>query len=639
VRKEFRKLVTRDEAKRIIKNLDLKPHSQEVDIENAFEHILAQDVVSGVDVPPFTRASMDGYAVRASDTYLAREDRPIRLKLTGSIPAGINPELVMEKGEAAEIATGAVMPEGADSVVMVEYTHINEDVFIHRAVSMNENVMQAGSDIMAGERVLTKGTYLGTREIGVLCAIGKRKIEIFGLNVGIISTGNELQEPGSDLKAGEIYDVNSYSLSCGVKECGGTPVRFGKVKDDEAHIKNALMELAKTCDIIFTSGSTSAGSGDVMYRIIEKNGEVLAHGIDIKPGKPAIIGKIFGTIIFGLPGYPASALTIFNEFVAPVIRKMTGKKITHNTIKARLALRIRSDGRSQLLPVGLIRGIAYPIEKGSGAITTLSEADGFIEIPSTIEIIEAVEDVEVTLYGELDDPDLFFVGSQCFGLDTIADLADLKMRIINVGSTGGLSAIKNGIADIAGVHLLHESGVYNIPFLEQFGIDNAVLVKGYLREQGLMIRPDSKIGEFKDIIDARFINRNTGSGTRVMTDMKMKEIAMMRNISFEDIINGIKGYHTEAKTHSAVAAAVKLGKADVGVGIRTAAELNGLKFIKIADEEYDFVIPKRLLSTKEICTFLEALRSREFKEKLPPGLRVYERTGEIVSTNIISFKS
>ncbi|MCZ7401551.1 MAG: molybdopterin biosynthesis protein [Candidatus Methanoperedens sp.] len=638
VRKEFRKLVTRDEAGRIIKNLDIKPHSEEVDIENAFGHILAQDVVSGVDVPPFTRASMDGYAVRASDTYPAREDSPIGLKLTGSIPAGVNPELVLEKGEAAEIATGAVMPEGADSVVMVEYTNLDKDVFIHRPVSINENVMQAGSDIMAGERVLAKGTYLGAREIGVLCAIGKRKINILGLTVGIISTGNELQEPGSVLEAGEIYDVNSFSLSCGIKECGGTPVRYGKVKDDETEIKNALIELSKACDIILTSGSTSAGSGDVMYRIIEENGEVLAHGIDIKPGKPAIIGKIFGKIIFGLPGYPASALTIFNEFVAPMIRKMTGKKITHNNIKAHLAVRIRSDGRSQLLPVGLIRDMAYPIEKGSGAITTLSEADGFIEIPSTVEIIEAGEVVEVTLYREIDDPDLFFVGSQCFGLDTIADLADLKMRIINVGSTGGLSAIKNGIADIAGVHLLHESGVYNIPFLEKFAIVDAVLVKGYLREQGLIIKPDSKIREFEDIINARFINRNTGSGTRVMTDMKLKDIAKMRNITFEDLINSIKGYHTEAKTHSAVAAAVKLGKADVGVGIRTAAELNGLKFIKIADEEYDFVIPKRLIGCMEIRKFLDSLRSKEFREKLPHGLSVYERTGEIVSANIISFE-
>lgn len=629
VRKEFRKLVTRDEARSIIKGLDIGPHSIDVDIDDAFGHILATDIVSNVDVPPFTRASMDGYAVYASDTYTAREDRPTRLNLTGSIPAGIDPGILLKKGEAIEIATGAVMPEGADSVVMVEYTHFDNDILIHRPVSMNENVMQAGSDIMVGERVLRKGTSLGAREIGVLCAIGTRKISVFGLTVGIISTGNELKEPGGHLDAGEIYDVNSFSLSCGVRECGGIPVRYGYVRDDETEIKKALIELSKY-DLILTSGSTSAGSGDVMYRIIEENGVVLAHGIDIKPGKPAIIGRVFGKPIFGLPGYPASCLTIFNEFIAPLIRKITGKKKETHKINARLAARIRSEGRSQLLPVGLIRGMAYPIEKGSGAVTTLCEADGFIEIPSTVEIIEAGEDVEVTLYGELEPMDLFFVGSHCLGLDIIADITGLKMRILNVGSSGGLSAIKNGIADIAGVHLLDESGVYNRTFLERFGLYDAVIVKGYLREQGLIIRQESNIRELEDLTNARFINRNTGSGTRVMTDLKLKEIAKKREISFEELVNGIKGYHTEAKTHSAVAAAVKLGKADAGVGIRAVAELNGLKFIKIADEEYDFVIPKRLLENNEIHKFIEALGSKELKEKLPHGLRVYERTGEIV---------
>jgi putative molybdopterin biosynthesis protein len=234
------------------------------------------------------------------------------------------------------------------------------------------------------------------------------------------------------------------------------------------------------------------------------------------------------------------------------------------------------------------------------------------------------------LYGELDNPDIFFVGSQCLGLDTLADITGIKMRIINVGSSGGISAIKNGIADIAGVHLLDESGVYNIPFLEKFGISEAVLVKGYLREQGLIIRKDSKILKFEDLTNARFINRNTGSGTRVLTDLKLKEIAKQREISFEELANSIKGYHTEAKTHSAVAAAVKLGKADVGVGIRTVAELNGLKFIKIADEEYDFVIPERLMENDGIKKFLDALRSKELRKNLPAGLKAYEKTGEIV---------
>ncbi len=630
VRKEFRKLVTADEAKRLIHSLNVHPNIIEIDIENASGCVLAGNEVSEVDVPPFNRASMDGYAVRASDTYSAREDRPIPLKLVCSIPAGINPDFHIGRGEAAEIATGAVMPAGADAVVMVEYTSIDRDLRVRRPVSINENVMQAGADIMAGERILKKGTLLTARELGVLAAIGKKKVSVYGLNVGIISTGNELAEPGCELHAGEIYDINSFSLSCAVKECGGTPIRYGMVRDDEREIRKVLKEAAQNCDIILTSGSTSAGSGDVMYRIIKENGTVLAHGIDIKPGKPAIIGEIFGKPVFGLPGYPTSSLIIFNEFVAPLIRKMTGKKEERMQTKATLAARIRSEGRSQLLPVGIVRGMAYPIEKGSGAITTLSEADGFIEIPANVEMIEAGEEVNVTLFGEPQASDLLFVGSHCLGLDTLADLTGLKIRVINAGSSGGLSAIRSGNADIAGVHLMDESGVYNIPFLEKFAIDDTVIVKGYLREQGLIVRRDSSIAKFEDMVNARIINRNTGSGTRVMTDMKLMEVAKQRGISFEELTNSIDGYHTEAKTHSAVAAAVKLGKADVGVGIRTAAELNGLKFIKIADEEYDFVIPERLLETREIKLFLEALRGKEFREKLPAGLRAYERTGDIV---------
>lgn len=636
VRKEFRDLVSKDQARDIIDNLDIAAELKVVEISEAYGRTLAEDVISQIDVPPFTRSSMDGYAVCASDTYMAREDRPICLKIKGSIQAGINPNFSIEKDETSEIATGAVMPEGADSVVMVEYTNIDKSdpksILIYRPVSINENIMQAGSDIMAGERVLREGTHLGQREIGVLCAIGKHKVSVLDLKVGIISTGNELKKPGCELSDGEIYDVNSFSLACAVRECGGTPVHYGNIKDNELDIKKALKELSN-CNIILTSGSTSAGSGDMMYRIIEENGVILVHGIDIKPGKPAIIGKIFERAVFGLPGYPASALTIFNEFIAPVIRKRMDRLTKSLKVKAKAALRIHSDGRNQLLPVGLIRGLAYPIEKGSGAITTLSEADGYIDILPEVEIIDAGEDVEVTLYGEVDNIDLFFVGSHCFGIDAIVDASGLKMKIINTGSSGGLSAVKKGIADIAGVHLLDESGYYNMPFLKRFGIYNAVLVKGYLREQGLIIRNDSNITKFEDVVNSRFINRNTGSGTRVMTDIMLKNIAEKQGISFIELTKKIKGYNTEAKTHSAVAASVKLKKADAGIGIRAAAELNGLKFIKISDEEYDFVIPVNIIESSEIKKFIKSLTSEEISSKLPSGIKTYARTGEILKVD------
>ena len=292
---------------------------------------------------------------------------------------------------------------------------------------------------------------------------------------------------------------------------------------------------------------------------------------------------------------------------------------------------MRSEGRKQLLPVGLVRGLAYPMDKGSGAITTLADADGFIEINSDVELLESGEEVEVTMFGKTETPDLLFIGSHCLGLDVLAEIADLRIRVINIGSSGGLSAIRNGTADIAGVHLLDDSGVYNISFLKRFGIKEAILVKGYLREQGLIVRKGSDIKVFDDILNARIINRNTGSGTRVITDLKLKEAALKKGVSFEELIDHIDGYQIEAKTHSAVAAAVKLGKADAGIGIRAVAEKNGLEFIKLADEEYDFVIPFKLLESIEIKKFFDALRSEDFKRKLPEGLRTYERTGEIVN--------
>lgn len=631
VRKEFRNLVSQNKAKEIIQNLGVLPRILEVGLEHTNGRTLAEDIYSNVDVPPFTRASMDGYAVNAQDTYTAREDLPVTLKHVGSIHPGVNPEIHINTGEAIEIATGAVMPSGADSVVMVEYTvQTDKDINILRPVSINENVMQAGSDIMAGERVLKEGTVMGAREIGVLAATGRTNISIYGLVVGIISTGDELVEPGNELEAGQIYDINSHSIFAAISDCKGTPIRYPAVRDNREDMIKALEKAAKECDIILTSGSTSAGSGDIMYRIIEENGTVFAHGINIKPGKPAIIGEVFGKPVFGLPGYPTSSLTIFNEFVAPLIRKMTGQKEERMNMTATLAKRVRSEGRSQLLPVGVVRGRAYPVEKGSGAITTLYEADGFIAIPDNTEMLETGETVDVTLFGKLVEPDLLFIGSHCLGLDVLLALAGINVRVINTGSSGGLSAIRNGTADIAGVHLLDDKGEYNVTFIEQFGISDAVIVKGYLREQGLVVRKDSNIRELEDIIDLRLINRNTGSGTRVLTDMKFREIADEKGISFEKLTESIGGYNTEAKTHSAVASAVKLGKADTGIAIRTVAELNGLGFIKIADEEYDFVIPSKIIDSHEGKRFLKALRSNEFEGKLPSGLRTYERTGEII---------
>ncbi len=630
-RKEFRELISSQHARQVISQIHLEPGILELGLEEALGRVLAEDITAEVDVPGFDRASMDGYAVRAKDTYQAREDKPVTLELTGSIDTGSVPDVVVDNGTVVEISTGAMMPAGADAVVMVEYTRIEgSSLHIMRPVSVNENVIHAGSDIMVGERVLQAGTRLTPREIGVLSAVGVQHIKARNLVVGIISTGSELVPPGSKLGPGMVYDINSYSIGAAARECGAKVKYYGIVRDNRPYMEEILGRAVDECQLVITSGSTSAGAGDMMYRIIGERGKELIHGIDIKPGKPVIVGIVDDTPVFGLPGYPTSALTIFNEFTAPLIRHTLGLSSSRSTVRALMAVDYHSPGRRQLLTVGLVRGQAYPVDKGSGAITTLADADGFIEIDPRVEMLDAGDEVMVTLMGDVKSPDVLFIGSHCLGFEALMRLLPFSVRMINTGSTGGMIAVRDGIADMGGVHLMDETGKYNLSFLKTFGLDNAVLVKGYLRDQGLIVQPDSDIVEFEDIVGRRMINRTRGSGTRVLTDMKLKEVAKKRGTGYDELCAALKGYDTEAKTHSAVAAAVRLGRADVGVGIRSAAELNGLKFIHIADEEYDFIVQRKFIKSEMGKVFLDVLQSDEFCASLPAGMRTYNMTGKVM---------
>jgi putative molybdopterin biosynthesis protein len=486
--------------------------------------------------------------------------------------------------------------------------------------------------------VLRAGRKLGTREIGVLASVGKKDVPILKLKVGIVSTGDELVRPGEKLTSGKVYDANSYTLYAGVQECGAFPLLYGIVEDNEAAMKKALEAAVSECALILTSGSTSSGAGDVMYRLIDEIGETLAHGINIKPGKPVVIGIIKGVPIIGLPGHPTSALMIFNEFVGPLLRKaIGGDKELKKTENGIMGTGFRSEGRQQLLPVGLIRGRVYPADRGSGAITSLSGADGFIEIPSSTEFIEAGTPVEVTLFGEVEKPDLLITGGFCPGFDLLEDLSELRFRTLYTGSSGGFSAIAANTADIAGVNIPSrdsrgQNGIlYNIPTIENVGLSGVVLVKGYRREIGLLVRQDSPISGLSDLPGKRLINRNLGSGTRALLDLKIAELADEKEISKKEFTDSIPGYASGAKSEVAVCEAVASGKAEVGVGIRNCTEKSGLEFIKFAEEEYDFLIRKEMLETPEVRRFLKILNSAEFASKLPEGLRVYEKTGEIIS--------
>lgn len=641
-RKIFRKLVSVEEAKRILyAQFTPKPVGTEtIPLTQAYGRVLVEDIQAQIDVPPFDRASMDGFAVHAEDTFGAEEEKPVTLEIVGKVGAGEKPEFDVEKGQAVEISTGAPVPKGANAVVMVEHTwQDGKTLRVFKPVSPGENIMASGSDIMAGELILRKGTVLTPREIGVLASIGVTEVKVFRRpTVAIISTGNEIVQPGEPLEYGKIYDINAYSVYASVIENGGQPVFLGVVKDEAELITRKLREGLQKADMVITSGGTSAGVGDLLYQIINNLGKpgILVHGVSVKPGKPLIIAIADGKPLFGLPGYPTSALTIFQIFVAPVLREMAGLKpqLEREVIYAKTAEKIYlQEGRREYLPVNVILGeaggyTAYPILSGSGAITTLAEADGFIEIPENRTFLEIGELVRVKLFSsELKPADIMIIGSHCVGIDILLELLrreypNITSKVINVGSSGGLAAVRRGEADIAGVHLLdEETAEYNIPFLKRYGVDEkAVLVRGYNRQQGLIVAKGNPKGitTLQDITrsDVSFINRNPGSGTRILLDMNLKKIAKERKVSFKEINAKIKGYQFEAKSHTSVALAVLQGKADVGLGIKAVADRYGLDFIPIADEKYDFVIQKNRLQKQPIQAFLAILRSEKFKEEL-----------------------
>lgn len=649
-RKEFLDVKSLEAAKKIVDSIDVSISGEEVDISNAVGRVVFEEVISPIDVPSFDRASMDGYAVLAEDTFYADEQNPVKLKLKGEIRAGEKSELSVKRGSCVGIATGAPVPYGSNAVVMVEYTNQEGDeIEIFRSLAPGENIMAAGADIMRGETIMRRGTKLTPRETGVLAASGIKHVFVYKRpKVAIISTGDEIIEPGMELKFGKIYDVNSRAISDSVIEVGGESTYLGIVKDDFLALDQKIKEiLSMDFDIILTSGGTSAGVGDILYKIIDNLGQTLVHGVAIKPGKPVLIGVCKDKPIFGLPGYPTSALVVFNTFVAPLIKKMCG--LTHmdgvsKRILGKTAMKLFSaKGRYEYLPVNIVAledcYSVYPVLFGSGAITTLSTADGFVNVPENIDIVGEGQTVEVELISETLKPaDLCVIGSHCIGLDLIIKILNdeygIITKILNVGSTGGLAAVRRGEADISGMHLLDEKkGEYNTPYLKNKNID-ALLFRGYERRQGLIVKRGNpkKIKSIKSLTKkgVRFINRNNGSGTRILFDMELKKLSLEKKIKFEEIIKEIQGYHLEAKSHNAISAAIAYDRADCGMGIEVVSDMYNLDFIPIREEKFDFAIPERKIDKREIQLFLEVLRSKKFKNQLDKmvGLKTSDETGK-----------
>ena len=628
---QFLSVITRDEAtERFRRHLTLAPLGHEtVALGAALGRVLGDDVVAAVDVPGFDRSNVDGFAVQAADTFGAGEEDRRRLALNVEVlTPGIVAREAVSARRATVIATGAMLPRGADAVVMVEHTEIVAEhdgtrvVEVARAVTAGENVSYAGTDIARGETVLRAGQVLTSREIGVLAAVGVAEVRVCRRpRVAILSTGDEIVAPGSPLPLGAIYDSNAAIVGAAVAELGGEPVQLGIVRDEEAALTAALTR-ALEHDVVLLSGGTSKGAGDLSYRVASRLGDpgIVAHGVALKPGKPICLAVSHGKPVVILPGFPTSAIFTFHEFVAPVIRAFAGlPPERRETLTATLPMRVNSErGRTEYLLVGLVESdgklSAYPMGKGSGSVTTFSGADGFITIDQHTEIVDRGAAVEVQLLAHgLEPADLVIIGSHCVGLDAIVGRLigeGVRPKVLYVGSLGGAKAAQRGECDIASVHLMDPAtGEYNRHLLT----DTLTLVPGYRRMQGIVFRAgDARFAgkTAQDAIaaaladpDCTMVNRNAGSGTRVLID---KLLGVRRP----------PGHGVQTKSHNAVAAAVRQGRADWGVAINTVARQYGLGFIALQEEHYDFIVPTAKLARPAVQTFRALLADRAMRDEL-----------------------
>ena len=629
---QFLEVVDRDEATaRFQQHLKMRPLGAEtIPLSEALGRILACAVIADVDVPGFDRSSVDGFAVRADDTTGASERQPKPLVLNAEIlTPGTVPAIPVLPGTATLIATGGMVPRGADAVVMVEHTDTRDQgsttvIDVRRAVVSGQFIAFAGSDLARGETVLRAGQVLTSREIGMLAAVGTAAVAVWRRpRVAIISTGDEIVAPGKPIRPGAVYDSNAAIIAAAVEEAGGVPKPLGIGPDDEIVLSRLVDEGLASADMVIMSGGTSKGAGDLCYRAIAlfKDPGIVVHGVALKPGKPLCLAVTSGKPVVILPGFPTSAIFTFHEFVAPVIRTFAGRPADHaERMRAVLPVRVSSErGRTEFLLVSLVRGAdgssltAYPAGKGSGAVTAFSQADGFITIEQHAESVAAGTPVEVQLIGEAHLADLVVIGSHCVGLDVLISRLQaegISVKALNVGSTGGLAAAKRGECDIAPIHLLDpDSGEYNRPFLTP----ELELVGGYRRLQGILYRKgdarfegrslDEAITVALTAPDCLMVNRNAGSGTRILTDR---------------LLNGARpaGYWSQPKSHNAVAVAVAQNRADWGMAIESVARQYGLGFIPAQDEHYDFAVPKSRWDSPAVQHFRKALADISVREAL-----------------------
>lgn len=601
--RRYLNLIPLKEARGVLRSaFDIKPRNISLPLPESAGRITASPVFSRYSVPMVHLSAMDGIAVRTSDTKGASEQNPVKIT------------------DTARVNTGNVVPREYDAVIMIEDVKEEDDGFIIRkAAAKWQNIRPVGEDIGESEMIIPSFHRIRASDVGALASYGITEVDVIDVKGGIIPTGSELIEYGDTLQAGSVIDSNSLMAAAMLEEAGAGYRRYGIVKDEPDEIKRAVVKGISENDFLLISAGSSAGTRDYTADIISELGELLVHGISIKPAKPAIIGKIDGKPVIGLPGYPLAAWTIMREIVHPLLENYGLAIPAPELLEAEVSQTIHSPaGTDEFVLVSAAkindRYVAVPQSRGSGVQMSAVRANAYLKIPSSSEGVEAGRAAEIRLLEEKEKIDRAFLitGSHDPSLDYIAEIMSAKgieVHSSHVGSMGGILALKRGMCNAAPSHLLSEDGDYNIQYLKKYmpGTELALLCIAD-RQQGIV----SKDGiTFEEIEKHTYINRQKGSGTRMLLDYMLKREGMDSS--------KIAGYDREMNTHLDIALAVRSGDAEAGMCTYSAAKALGLEFRPVATERYELVILKDTLDderTNEICNCINSGRFKEILENL-----------------------
>ena len=617
----------REDYLNLLRSHGFGPQTEVIPVWDACGRVTAHAVYAHICAPHYAASAMDGVAVSAKDTFGATETTPITLP----------------PGQFTVLDTGDPIPDNCDAVIMVEDIVKNEDgtITIHAAAAPWQHIRQIGEDICAGEMILPSHMTVSPSAIGAMIAGGVLEVEVIRKPlVGIIPTGDEIIPPCTDPKPGDIVEFNGSIFSAMVRTWGAEAKVYPIVPDKFDAIKATVAQAAEECDLVILNAGSSAGRDDYSTRVIRDLGEVLYHGIAMKPGKPAILGCKGDTPILGVPGYPVSGIIVIEQLLKPLIEhwlkvsaapaRYAKAVLTRPVVSG---LKYEEFVRVRMGYVGE-RLMASPLSRGSGVVSSFMKADGILEVPQGLEGHEAGEEVNVRLLcpEEKLKNTVVVIGSHDPLLDELGDMLhvadnDLYMSSSHVGSMGGIMAIRRGEAHAAGCHLLDTAtGEYNLAFIRKYFPKGGVrLIRCVGRQQGMMVAKGNplNIQKFSDIAKEgiRYVNRQKGSGTRILTDYLCKQ----DNLD----VASIYGYDREELTHTSVAAQIVSGSADAGMGIYSAAKLYDLDFIPICIEEYDLIVPDHAWNTPQVQRMIETMKSEEFKTKiLALGGYTVENPGE-----------